>query len=88
MAAIVYVFVFDQSKAARLINDHYQGDVDQELRTDNTAALYARDSILLDNKVPFQRYRNSRIQADVMKTYRGLDLGRCLDKCLHLTERR
>jgi len=65
-----------------------QGDVDQELRTDNTAALYARDSILLDNKVPFQRYRNSRIQADVMKTYRGLDLGRCLDKCLHLTERR
>ena len=31
------------------------------------------------------RYRNSLIQADFMKTMRGIDLGRCLDECLRQT---
>ena len=64
-----------------------QGEDDSvsHLRSGDTAALYGRDSLYLEDPVPFQRYRKYRLQADYMKTLQGLDLGRCLDECLHQT---
>ena len=70
-------------------SDVYQlvcvGDQDDLLhgRDDNNAALYGRDSLFFDDPVPFQRYRNTLLQADTMKTLRGAELGQCLDACLH-----
>ena len=75
-------------------SDVYQvvcvGDQDGSLLrsgdNNGNAALYGRDSLLFDdNPVPFQRYRSSMITADTMKTLRGVELGRCLDECLHQT---
>ena len=36
-----------------------------------------------EQAVPFQRYRKSIIRADFARTLRNIDLGRCLDECLH-----
>ena len=47
------------------------------------AALYGREQLYFEDPVPFQRYRNSIITADYDRTLRGLELGRCLDECLH-----
>ena len=54
-------------------------------RTGDTAAVYGRSKVYFDDPVPFQRFRNSLIMADFMKTLRGVDLGRCLDECLRQT---
>ena len=47
------------------------------------AALYGREQLHFEDPVPFQRFRNSIITADYQQTLRSIDLGRCLDECLH-----
>ena len=47
------------------------------------AALYGREQIYFEDPVPFQRYRNSIITADFDRTLRSIELGRCLDECIH-----
>ena len=45
--------------------------------------LYGREEHYYEDPVPFQRYRNSIIQASFHRTLRDIDLGSCLDECLH-----
>merc|ERR1719237_1426013 len=45
--------------------------------------LYGREDRYYEQAVPFQRYRKSIIRADFARTLRNIDLGRCLDECLH-----
>ena len=47
--------------------------------------LYGRDDRYYEQAVPFQRYRKSIIRAEFARTLRNIDLGRCLDECLHQT---
>merc|ERR1740128_442969 len=45
--------------------------------------LYGRESSYYTESIPFQRYRNSRLEGTENKRYRNIELGRCLDECLH-----
>jgi len=47
--------------------------------------LYGREDRYYEEAVPFQRYRNSIIRAEFQRSIRNIDLGRCLDECLHQT---
>jgi len=57
-----------------------EGAENQEL-----SYLYGREDRYYEEAVPFQRYRNSIIRAEFQRTIRNIDLGRCLDECLHQT---
>ncbi|XP_023344815.1 uncharacterized protein LOC111714044 isoform X2 [Eurytemora carolleeae] len=47
------------------------------------AYLYGRENRYYEEEVPFQRYRNSILQAEFSQTIREVELSRCLDECLH-----
>merc|ERR1719483_181370 len=70
------------------ISDFYQmvcveGAQPEDAENQELSYLYGREDRYYEEAVPFQRYRNSIIRAEFQRTIRNIDLGRCLDECLH-----
>jgi len=72
------------------ITDYYEmvcieGAQPEGAENKDLSYLYGREDRYYEEAVPFQRYRNSIIRAEFQRTIRNIDLGRCLDECLHQT---
>jgi len=64
-----------------------EGAKPEQAKTQGVSYLYGRENKYYEEEVPFQRFRNKILQSDFTKTYNQIELGRCLDECLHSPSR-